>query len=205
MLNKDKNPSWYLPNDSDPFLDMLKTYDIILGNIMKINYPFILATGMSQKLNGTKEFYYRLKNHKEFFKLINLNFISCNTRMSRDCEIIFNSNHDRDEAYNILSNIREEQTKTLIFNEIEIREKSLFVILTYPKEIKKDSSIVINKKSIKLVSHVVFVAIKNGKHQSKGFAFFSESLKDIIPNQNAHVSELFNLIEQFFGLGSIKK
>ena len=122
--------------------------------------------------------------------------------MSRDCEVIFNSNNDRDEAYKILRSIREENSKVKIFNEIEIREKSLFIILTYPFEINKNSFINVNNKKIELEKHVVFIAIKNGKHQSKGYAFFSNHFNDILPEDNIHVKKLSNLVYKFFDISS---
>ena len=198
MINKPKNPSWYVNSYDDPVLEMLKIYDRILGHILKLKIPFILATGMSQTINEDKEYYYRLKDHEEFLKLVNIKFKEVRTRMSRDFEVLFNSNNERDIALNLLSSLEDDKTGERLFEEIEIRNNSLFVALTFSREIKNNTNFKINNKKINLFDKVVFVAIKNGKHQSKGFAFFSENIDSFMPKNNSHVKKLYNSIMNYF-------
>ena len=198
LMNKPKNPSWYVKSNFDPVLEMLKIYNVILGDILELQTPFILATGMSQTLNENKEFYYRLKNHYEFLKSISIIFKEVRTRMSRDFEILFDSNQERDIAYNFLSLLEDEESGDKIFGEIDLRNKSLFVTLTFSKEINRKTFFKIKDSKIFLLDHVVFVAIKNGKHQSKGFAFFSECLKDYMPKNNSHVKMLYSSVINYF-------
>ena len=65
---------------------MIKLWEIILIYMEKV----IVATGLSQKLSNNPVFYYRLKNHKDFFNKIGINFEDILPRMSRDFLIKFN-------------------------------------------------------------------------------------------------------------------
>ena len=179
---------------------MLLIYDRILGDLIKLKIPFIVATGMSQTTNDTKEFYYRLRDHNNFLKILDISYVNIFTRMSRDFEINFKNNSDRDIAFNKLINLKEEKTQINIFNEIDTRNKSLFVTLTYPIEVKDDSVIIIDDIKIKLSDYFIFVAIKNGKHQAKGFAFFSNAIEKFIPNNNEHVKNIYNSIIRYFSI-----
>ena len=122
------------------------------------------------------KFYYRLKNHKLFLKNIGLNFLKVLPRMTRDFEIIFDNKKDLIKTKQILKNIKSKKNNLNIFNEIEERDKSLFVILTYPYEVEKNDVMIINKKlELNFFDELVFVAIKNGMHDTKGYVFCSPS------------------------------
>ena len=49
-----------------------------------------------------------------------------------------------------------------------------------------------------LLPHVAFVAIKNGMHQERGFAFFSRGIAPLAPEDGAHVKELFSTVLTYF-------
>ena len=198
MINKQKNPSWYVNNNIDPFCEMLKVYDLILGNLLSLNLPFIIATGMSQVINDKKEFYYRLKNHKHFLDILKIKYLSIATKMSRDFEIYFDNKDSRDKAFEILRELKVSKNNINFFEIIEKRENNLFLTLTYPYEITDDLRIMYNGINIKLKDHTIFVAIKNGKHQSKGFAFFSDEIKQHIPTDNSHVKNLHGSVINYF-------
>ena len=89
-----------------------------------------------------------------------------------------------------------------LFEEIDNRGKDIFVVLTYPSEITKETTITISGNILSLSELVIFVAIKNGEHQSKGFAYFSEGISEFAPPQGRHVSQIHNTVLQFFGIGS---
>lgn len=198
VINKQKNPSWYINNNIDPFCEMLKVYDLILGNLLRLNLPIIIATGMSQVVNDKKEFYYRLKNHKRFLDILKIKYLNIATRMSRDFEIYFDNKDLRDKAFEILKELKVSKNNINFFEIIEKRENNLFLTLTYPYEITDDLRIIYNDINIKLKDHTIFVAIKNGKHQSKGFAFFSDEIKKHIPTDNSHVKNLHGSVINYF-------
>ena len=56
------------------------------------------------------------------------------------------------------------------FFEVDNRGETLFVTLSYPHEVKPGFNVSINKKILdKFESEVVFVAIKNGRHNGIGY------------------------------------
>ena len=57
--------------------------------------------------------------------------------MTRDFEIIFKSDKNLKNAKKILENIISKKDNIKLFSEIDVRDKSLFVTLTYPIEVKK--------------------------------------------------------------------
>lgn len=197
-----RNPDWYIENNKDPFMEMLLVYDSVLRDIQSLeNTEVIVATGLSQVPYDKVKYYYRLKDHKRFISKLGISFVAISPRMTRDFLIEFNSNNDANVAYSILKNIKVNNSLQL-FGEIDNRGKSLFVTLTYPDEIKSETFIEISKERVKLIEHVVFVAIKNGMHQSKGFSFFTSGLNDLIPENYTHVKYLHKTIHNFFSKAS---
>lgn len=192
------NPDWYIENDKDPILEMLKVYDSMLLDIFKLSSAeFILATGLSQKPYEKLKFYYRLKDHKLFLKNIGVNFVDVIPRMTRDFLVTFNSVEEAKIAEQKIASILVD-SKIRLFNQIDNRGKDIFVVLTYPHEVSEKSSINVLNKNILLKDMVTFVAIKNGEHQSKGYAFFSKKISALSPSNNSHVSKIHNTILDFF-------
>lgn len=195
-----ENPSWYIQKDEDPFLEMLKVYNAMLLDLQKDkSNELIVATGLSQKPYKKLKFYYRLKDHVAFLKKINIKFKCVKPRMTRDFLVSFNSIEEALEAERLLSKIYV-NNKDRLFGEIDNRGKDIFVVLTYPNEINNNTKISILNEEIALAGWVNFVAIKNGEHQSKGFAYFSDGLRNFAPPQNSHVSMIYNSILNFFDI-----
>ena len=194
-----KNPSWYIDEDSDPFLEMLEVYDQMLIDLLsQKDTEVIIATGLSQKPFEELKFYYRLKNHAQFLQKIGINFNDVVPRMTRDFLISFNSIDQAFIAEEKLSKILV-NNKSKLFEEIDNRGKDIFITLTYPHEI--DDKTFISYEGVVLPLHdlVTFVAIKNGEHQGKGFAFFSRNVSKFAPSNESHISEIHNTILNFFG------
>jgi hypothetical protein len=202
MVNLPKNPKWYLKLSADPIEDMLEIYDKIIGDYLKLTKKgnqLLIATGLSQIPYDMVKFYYRLKKHETFLNKINIKFTKLFPRMTRDFEVLFDNHDNLIRAKNILENIKSKKDNLKIFGEIEIREKSLFVTLTYPHEIKKDDYLFINEKlELNFFDEVVFVAIKNGMHNSKGYVYFTPSSSFKVPEKPVHVSYLHDIILKNF-------
>ena len=196
--NLPKNPKWYIDSFCDPIEDMLKVYDRIIGDYIKLSNKenhLLIATGLRQVPYDLIKFYYRLTNHEVFLKKIGIKFHKVLPRMTRDFEIIFETKNDFVTAKAILENIISKKDNIKIFSEIESREKSLFVTLTYPHEIKKMDYVIVNDNlELNFFNEVSFVAIKNGKHDQKGYAFYSPNLNLKIPKKPIHVSKIYNMI-----------
>ena len=71
-------------------------YDEILKDYLDIKKNIILATGFTQKIINQPHYYYRLVNHENFLKKLDLNFLKVEPRMSRDFLIQFRDNTERD-------------------------------------------------------------------------------------------------------------
>lgn len=195
-----KNPSWYIAQNEDPFLEMLEIYDYILNDLINFkNTELIVATGLSQKPYEKIKYYYRIKNHKLFLKTIDISFSSVVPRMTRDFLILFDNSREALLAEEKLSKIKVNNSINL-FEKIDNRGKEIFIVLTYPHEINKDTTISFEGNELLLHDFVTFVAIKNGEHQNKGFAFFSDGLDQLAPDNQVHVSEIHNTVLSFFGI-----
>jgi hypothetical protein len=194
-----ENPSWYVGSEIDPFEEMLSVYDIILQDILNCNSAdVIVATGLSQRPYDRIKFYYRLRDHASFLNLIGIQFKAVEPRMTRDFLVTFNNSDEAVLAELALSELVVEGSNEKLFKDIDNRGDSLFVTLTYPNEITKDTSIMFRGNRLLVYPHVVFVAIKNGMHQSAGFAFFTSGVASFAPSEGAHVKELHGTILSYF-------
>jgi hypothetical protein len=194
------NPDWYINKDLDPFYEMILCYDQIIQELLSINdCEIIIATGLSQIPYKKTKFYYRLENHKKFLSKLGIKFKDIYPRMTRDFLITFDNTVDAINANNLLNEIYvDKQVK--LFGLIKNRGKELFVTLTYPNEIKDSCLINIGSSKTKLKDEVIFVAIKNGMHCSKGYAFFSKNLESISPANGDHVSNIHETILKAFDI-----
>lgn len=186
-----RNPEWYMPQAQDPVLEMLKVYDKIVTEYLEVDCDVVIATGLRQVAFERPQFYYRLKDHTNFLDNLGIAFVEVLPRMTRDFLIIFESDDDLRDAFSVLDSLRLSDGEKL-FDEISIRSKELFVVLTYSKEVTSDLSLSIGFTKQKLIEHVVFVAIKNGQHDSTGYAYFSDEIARYAPDNHAHVCEIHN-------------
>ena len=200
--SKLKNPGWYIRKDEDPFIEMLKVYDKMLIDLLELpNTEIIVATGLSQKPFEQLKFYYRLKDHESFLKKVGIEFADVVTRMTRDFLVSFDTEDQAKKGEEQLSKILV-NNEVKLFDEIDNRGKDIFVVLTYPSEIIDETTISYSGKESQLIDLVTFVAIKNGEHQSKGFAYFSNGVSEFAPPQGSHVAKIHDVVLQFFGIGS---
>jgi hypothetical protein len=195
-----RNPAWYVPDSVDPVLDMVRVYDRILTDYQELpGVEVIVATGLSQLPYDRVKYYYRLKDHAAFLRGAGVPFRDVLPRMTRDFLIECADAAEAAAAQHRLAAITVEGDP--MFAEIDNRGASLFVSLTYPREITAETRYVVDGKSRPLAEHVSFVAIKNGMHQSKGFAFFTPNVRRFAPPDGRHVKELHGTIMRFFGIG----
>ena len=202
IKNLPKNPNWYIASKFDPIQDMLIVYDKIIEDYIELyknGKQLIISTGLRQIPYDIIKFYYRLKNHSSFLNKIGVKCLRVLPKMTRDFEIIFGDKKDCIISKNILEKIFLKKNNIKIFEEIEIRNKSLFISLTYPHEIKKDDYIVVNNNlELNLFNEVNFVAIKNGMHDGKGYLFYSPNINLENSKYSIHVSEIYNMILKLF-------
>lgn len=192
-----RNPEWYVPTQADPILEMLVTYDAILQDYLAMcdaGDQLMVATGLTQVPYNRVKFYYRLKDHARFLNALGIAHAQVLPRMTRDFEVTFHTRADAEHAARVLSSVRLVRDGVAMFGTVEDRGLSLFVTLTYPTEIQESDSAVCESGEVTDVyRHVTFVAIKNGMHSTKGFAFLSPGTVDSAPTQPVHVACLFGL------------
>ena len=197
-----KNPAWYVRKEDDPFLEMLKVYDEMLMDLLELsNTEIIIATGLSQKPYEQLKFYYRLKDHALFLDKVGVEFLDVVPRMTRDFLVSFGNEGQALKAEQQLSKILV-NNEVKLFEEIDNRGKDIFVVLTYPSEITNKTMIFYSENEARLSDLVNFVAIKNGEHQSNGFAYFSGGLSEFAPPQGSHITKIHDTVLQFFGIKS---
>jgi hypothetical protein len=196
--SRSRNPDWYVDPKADPVLDMLRAYDHILEDYVKATRSgtrLIVATGLTQVPYDRVKFYYRLKDHASFLGQLGVKFSEVLPRMTRDFEIAFDDATHAAACRRTLEGMRLKRDGTPLFGEIEDRGTSLFVTLTYPNEIHPDD-VALVEGSGELAGfgrQVAFVAIKNGMHSGKGFAFLSPQAPNSLPAHPVHVRALFDL------------
>lgn len=195
------NPEWYIKQSEDPILDMLVTYDQLIRDYLDMpSTELIIATGLAQRPYDRAKFYYRLKHHHQFLEKIGVKFSQVTPRMTRDFLVEFNSIEETEAAKQFLSTITVQDSNLPLFGEIDSRGTSLFVTMTYPNEITRRTRFSMNGQEHELYSHVAFVAIKNGMHQSEGYAYLSSGIAPYAPPDRAHVRELNSTIRRYLGL-----
>ncbi len=195
--NSFKNPEKILKKNQDPFKETLLVYNHILKDYIDSKKNIIIATGLTQTIIKKPHYYYRLIDHEKFLKKINVNFLDVEPRMSRDFLINFNNDEERDEAYNKLKSIK--LNNLILFGVLEIRPKSIFATLTYNLEILSNDLLNINNTEIKIFDEVVFVALKNGEHNSEGYLFANNEIEKKFESQkNLNVSDIKKKIIDFF-------
>ena len=203
--SKFKNPDWYISSKLDPFAEMLEVYERIIEEYLDDDEcELIIATGLSQLPYDRVKFYYRLKDHFDFFKKIVINFLDIHPRMTRDFLVTFDSTENAAKAQNILSGLKISGKVEPLFGEIENRGKELFVTLTYPDEILVVDVLKSESVILKMLQEVAFVAIKNGMHQSKGFAFFTPGIAKLCPENDSHVKEIYSTVMNYFHNDEVK-
>jgi hypothetical protein len=193
-----RNPGWYVAEDVDPIGEMLEVYDLIVSDYLDVpGVELIVATGLSQKPYDRVKFYYRLRDHDGFLRAAGIQFEQVLPRMTRDFLIEFADAGAARAALERLASITVNGGERL-FGDIDDRGSSLFVTLTYPQEITAETRFELAGSALALKEHVVFVAIKNGMHQEKGFAFFTPDVMRFAPGEGAHVKELYRTIMGYF-------
>lgn len=194
-----RNPDWYVEQGADPVLDVLELYDQILGELSALpDTDVIVATGLSQKPYDIVKFYYRLKDHAAFLRMVGIDFAKVEPRMTRDFLVTFDTEAQAAAAEQRLRALHIEGKG--VFEEIDNRGRDLFVTLTYPHQIDGDTRLVCGNVVIPLKDHVVFVAVKNGMHQSKGWVYSSRGLGQFA--SGAHVKTVFDLLKDKLGLAA---
>ena len=194
-----KNPEKKVRKNSDPFKEAIILYEKILEDyVNNDDYRLILATGLTQLPSKKIEYYYRLNNHEFFFRNMGLKFKKIYPRMSRDFLVEFNNDKDRDIFFKIIYKLK--LNKKIFFGIIDKRTKSLFITLTYDKEIFKKDFILFKNKKIDIFESLSFVSLKNGTHNQKGFLYLDGAIKKFldIKKNVIDLKKIYSFVKKIF-------
>jgi hypothetical protein len=153
-----RNPAWYLPAGMDPVLEIYKLYDRIVGEALRLDPALrvMMATGLHQDPVEEPVFYWRLRDHAATLRRLGCEFERVEPRMSRDFLVACASASQAARSEEILK--RQKAPDGVPLFEVDNRGETLFVTLSYPHDIPPA-----------LAAEVVFVAIKNGRHNGIGY------------------------------------
>jgi len=191
LVSQNELPTWYVSKGRDPVLESYKEYDRLLGKIEAgLDADFLIATALSQESYPKPVYYYRLLRHEDFLKKLDIRFSKVRPRMTRDFLVECDSEDDLLEAIAKLKEVS--LFGESLFNVGEAKGRSVFVELSYHKEIKEHATCQLWGRSIPVGSEVTFVALKNGHHRARGYVLASS--KELLAgfDENDHVKALFD-------------
>ena len=58
-------------------------------DLNNFGYEILMCTGLSQVSHSKNQYYYRLKNHRNFFDFLSIPYVSIQPRMTRDFLVKF--------------------------------------------------------------------------------------------------------------------
>jgi hypothetical protein len=158
----------------------------------------MIATGLHQDPHPVEQYYYRLKDHAQFLRKLDLPFTSIEARMSRDFTVYCSSGGDAIRCTAGLEGLRGPDGAALF--EVDNRGRDLFVMLTYPKEITRGFVFSDGRRTLwDLSDEVVFVALKNGEHNGIGY-FVDTGAPPIAPGTRFPLAELFGRVCDALGV-----
>lgn len=195
-----RNPEWYIAPGADPILDVYSLYDRILNEVQHLpgSPRIMIATGLHQDPHPVEQYYYRLKDHAQFLRKLSLPFASVEARMSRDFTVFCASPADAKQCATVLDALRAPDGTSLFT--VDNRGTDLFVMLTYPREIRIGFVFSIERRpQWDLAGDVAFVALKNGEHNSIGY-FADTGAGQIPAGTRFPLTELFTRVCEAAGL-----
>ena len=172
------NPLEYVGKEDDPILDAIRVYDRIIGQILAdLDGHKIIATALGQVAVDEQQIYYRLRSHDEFLKSIGLSNFEVEPRMTRDFKLTFSDQQSENHGVTLLRSI--EHAGMRLFKDVDVRDGSVFVTLTYNNQLNEKDILKVNNQLIALQAAFVFVAVKNGHHDTNGYGFLDFEPKSL--------------------------
>jgi hypothetical protein len=195
-----RNPDWYVKPGADPVLDIYRLYDRILADVQRLpgSPRIMIATGLHQDPHPVEQYYYRLKDHEQFLRKLQLPFNSVEARMSRDFTVYCATSEEAARCAEGLAALHAADGSALF--EVDNRGHDLFVMLTYPKEIACGFVYSDGQRALgDLADEVVFVALKNGEHNGIGY-FLDTGAPPVVPGTRFPLTQLFARICEAMGV-----
>ena len=165
-----RNPPWYLPAGVDPVREIYRLYDAVLADCLPLEPRprIMIATGLHQDPMDEPVFYWRLRDHAAFLRSIGCEFVSVEPRMSRDFLVLCADGAQAAAAAARLASGCAPDGLPLF--DVDNRGATLFVTLSYPREIRPRFTACFEQATVDDFSReAVFVALKNGHHNGIGY------------------------------------
>lgn len=183
----------------DAVSDMLKAYDRILGQCFEKNdQNLIIATGLTQIPYDREKYYYRPRDHAKLMSMMGVQFKKILPRMSRDFEIVFADSDSMKRAENLLKAASIGDGEYSAFRLEKIDALRVFVTLIYSRRIDPGDLLRVEGVTFPIYDAVDFVALKNGMHSGKGWAFLQGDIINLSPEAGSHPKELFVSVKSLF-------
>ncbi|MFY9316726.1 MAG: hypothetical protein WAO95_14370 [Burkholderiales bacterium] len=193
-----RNPPWYLPANVDPVLEIYRLYDRVLADCLALEPRprLMLATGLHQDPVDEPVFYWRLRDHAGFLRRLGCGFTGVEALMSRDFLIAC---ADREQAAATAARLASGRAPDgLALFEVDNRGETLFVTLTYPRELKPGQLAIFGGVTLDdFAQQVVFVAIKNGHHNGIGY-FLDSGARSTPADEPIPLADLCRRVVQAF-------
>ena len=111
--------------------------------------------------------------------------------MTRDFHLTFKTDDDAKKALDILNlvKIKDQDVYSNAFGYFDLNGKELFMSFIYSSE-NQDVHMILDDVSVPIKNEIVFVAIKNGGHNSKGWAYVP---RNMISNKLDQPIQIWNL------------
>lgn len=196
-----RNPDWLIARSDDPILAVYHQYDRLVGRIEKTlpDYRLLIATGLHQDPYPDECYYWRLSDHAAFLDEIGCESFTVQPRMSRDFLIEAGGSANAAAIQRRLAAATADDGMPLF--EVDNRGNTLFVMLTYPKDISIGFGFSVDNRHFdNLRRRVNFVAIKNGEHDGIGYLLDTAENADGKERRRIELSALPARIASHFDL-----
>ena len=191
---KKANPEWYCPSEIDPFWAVMDAYESIFSSFVDGDKKVLVVTGLRQTSLRDPMFYYRPKSLEEMIG--GLKIVCRNTQylMSRDFRLFFDNESQLLAAKARLSEckyIYKREVYPLFISEREQKGLSLFCSVGIAADIS--DGVTFRNCSLN-IEDFVFVAIKNGIHESQGRLIRLGTSSVALPRDGVNLAALKNYV-----------
>jgi len=178
-------------------LKLIDTALAIVFNAQDHNEDILVINALTQRRSYDKseDYLYRQIDPELFLKSIGLNFLKVEQLMTNDALVFFSSEKDTNQAYQILTNAKIDETPVFDVKRYPDDPKKLFYQLDFWKPIPENSQLLINGKELPFYSLFECVVRRSGEHIPEGDIFSSAP---IFPAK-IHNHEVYQYVLKHYG------
>lgn len=199
-----RNPIWYIKEDSDPLLDVYQMYDQIISDIVNLPARIIIATGLTQVPQHQVTYFYNLEDPEHFITNLGLEFSQVTPHGSRGLYIECKSKSAAQKAERTMRQLFSNNDEPL-FDYTNLKDMQVYTQLTYPHEIKSPFPVKNAKGEIVIddfATEVTFIKIANTHKDKKGYYIDSAIEKNQKASSPIQVEKLYDSVMNHFNQSS---